>query len=163
MAASDKRRKPLACILLYSKDMTKTQNKTQPTKLTPAAFINTISDEKQRTEAKILLSIFDDVTKTKGVMWGNIFGFGSYHYTYPSGREGDFLATGFAIRKSGPTIYIMPGYQDYSELLQKIGPHKLGKSCLYLKNLDELHVPTLKKLIRAGLRDLRKTSPVSLK
>ena len=96
-------------------------------------------------------------------MWGNIFGFGQYHYKYDSGREGDFLATGFAMRKSGPTIYIMPGYNDYSELLEKLGPHKLGKSCLYLKNLEGIHIPTLKKLIKAGLKDLKKAHTVTLK
>lgn len=141
--------------------MAKGENKTKPTTLTPTAFIKTIPAE-QQAEAKILLKLFQEVTKTKGVMWGNMFGFGSYHYLYPSGREGDFFATGFAMRKSGPTVYIMPGYQDYSELLSKVGPHKLGKSCLYFKNLDEVHFPTLKKLIRAGLRDLRKTYPVTL-
>jgi hypothetical protein len=95
-------------------------------------------------------------------MWGNIFGFGSYHYQYDSGREGDFLATGFAMRQSGPTIYIMPGYHDYGELLNKLGPHKLGKSCLYLKSLEGIHLPTLKKLIRAGLKDLRQEFPVTM-
>lgn len=141
--------------------MAKNQNKTQPTKLTPTAYIKTL-DINQQKEAKVLLALFQEVTKTKGVMWGNIFGFGSYHYKYPSGREGDFLATGFAMRKSGPTIYIMPGYQDYADLMKKLGPHKLGKSCLYLKNLDEVHLPTIKKLIRAGLKDLKKQYPVQM-
>jgi len=70
--------------------MSKTQNKTQPTKLTPAAHIITVENPKQRSEAKLLLELFRETTKTKCVMWGNIFGFGSYHYKYPSGREGDF-------------------------------------------------------------------------
>jgi len=139
----------------------KNQNKTKPTKLTPTAYIKTL-DIAQQKEAKILLALFQEVTKTKGVMWGNIFGFGSYHYKYPSGREGDFLATGFAMRKSGPTIYIMPGYQDYADLMKKLGPHKLGKSCLYLKNLDDIHLPTIKKLIRAGLKDLKKQYPIQM-
>ena len=141
--------------------MAKNQNKTQPTTLTPTAYIQTLEKEQQK-EAKVLLALFQEVTKTKGVMWGNIFGFGSYHYKYPSGREGDFLATGFAMRKSGPTIYIMPGYQDYADLMKKLGPHKLGKSCLYLKNLDDIHLPTIKKLIRAGLKDLKKQYPIQM-
>jgi hypothetical protein len=142
--------------------MTKNQNKTKPIKQTPRAYIKKLPDEKQRAEAKALLELFEKVTKTKGVMWGNIFGFGSYHYKYPSGREGDFLATGFAMRKSGPTVYIMPGYQNYGELMKKVGPHKLGKSCLYLNNLDDVHLPTLKKLILAGLKDLKKQYPVEM-
>ena len=142
--------------------MSNSENKTKPTKLSASAFIKTLSPEQQR-DAKELVTIFKGATKTKPVMWGNIFGFGQYHYKYDSGREGDFLATGFAMRKSGPTIYIMPGYEDYSDLLAKIGPHKLGKSCLYLKSLEGIHQPTLKKLIKTGLRDLKKTYPVKMK
>jgi hypothetical protein len=142
--------------------MPQSENKTKPTKQSVTSFIKTLPSAQQR-EAKELVAIFKDVTKAKPVMWGNIFGFGQYHYKYESGREGDFLATGFAMRKSGPTIYIMPGYNDYSEFLEKLGPHKLGKSCLYLKSLEGIHQPTLKKLIKAGLRDLKKTYPVTIK
>jgi hypothetical protein len=138
------------------------KNKTKPTSETPAAFIKTLPKE-QQVEAKQLLKIFTAVTNAKPVMWGNIFGFGSYHYKYDSGREGDFLATGFAMRKGGPTIYIMPGYNDYGDLLEKLGPHKLGKSCLYIKKIEDLHLPTLEKLIKAGLRDLKKQYPVTWK
>ncbi len=135
------------------------KNKTQLTKQTPAAYIKTLSAPEQQ-QAKTLVNFFKDATGMKPVMWGNIFGFGSYHYKYESGREGDFLATGFAIRKSGPTIYIMPGYGDYSSLLKNIGPHKFGKSCLYVKNLEEIDLKVLQKLIKAGLKDLNKKYPV---
>lgn len=134
-------------------------NKTQPTTQSVKGFIKTLSSEEQQ-QATTLVALFEKATGMKPVMWGNIVGFGSYHYKYESGREGDFLATGFAIRKSGPTIYIMPGYQNYAEILQDIGPHKLGKSCLYLKNLEKVHLKVLAKLIKAGLRDLRKMYPV---
>ena len=110
--------------------------------------------------AKKLLQVFKDATHMKPKMWGNMIGFGSYHYKYDSGREGDFFATGFAMRKSGPTIYIMPGYADYGPLMQKMGPHTLGKSCLYLKNLDTVDFDILKKLIKTGLKDLAKKYPV---
>ena len=83
--------------------------------------------------------------------------------SFDSGREGDFLATGFAMRKSGPTIYIMPGYNDYSALMEKLGPHKLGKSCLYFKKVADIDLAILKKIIAAGLRDLKKTYPVTMK
>jgi len=139
-----------------------TQVKTEAKKLTAAAYIKTLDDLKQRKEAKELLTLFKEVTKTKPVMWGNMFGFGSYHYKYESGREGDCLATGFAMRKSGPTLYIMPGYVDYKDIIKDLGPHKLGKSCLYLKSLDGVNLNLIKKLIKAGLKDLKKTYPVTM-
>ena len=117
----------------------------------------------QRTEATALLKLFSDATGAKPRMWGDsIIGFGEYTYHRSNGDEGVFLATGFAIRKSGPTIYIMPGYNDYSDILQKLGPHKLGKSCLYLKQLDDIDQRVLSRLIKTGLKDLKKAHPVSL-
>jgi len=121
-------------------------------------------DRARTVDTETLIKVFSNVTKVRPKMWGSgIVGFGSYHYKYDSGREGDFLATGFAIRKSGPTIYIMPGYNDYSKLLEKLGPHKLGKSCLYLKNLEGIDLVVLQKLIEAGLKDLRKVYQVTMK
>lgn len=143
--------------------MTKAKNKTIPNKKSVDTYLETLN-EKEKLEAKNLINIFTAVTKADPAMWGqSIIGFGSYHYTYESGREGDAPATGFSMRKSGPTIYIMPGYNDYSHILENLGPHKLGKSCLYLKSIEDIHIPTLKKLIRAGLRDLKKMYPVSMK
>lgn len=136
-----------------------TANKTQPSKQTVAAYIKTLPVE-ERQQANALLKIFKEATGMKPVMWGIMIGFGTYHYVYDSGREGDFFATGFAIRKSGPTIYIMPGYTDYGEYLADIGPHKLGKSCLYLKDVESIDVPALQKLIKRGLKDLHKKYPV---
>lgn len=132
---------------------------TKATKLTPASYIKTLEGKSQK-EARVLLKTFKEVTGSKPVMWGSMIGFGSYHYKYPTGREGDSFASGFATRKSGPTIYIMPGYQNYSALLKKIGPHKLGKCCLYFKNLDDVDLVLLSKLIKAGVRDLNKIYPV---
>jgi hypothetical protein len=94
-------------------------------------------------------------------MWGgSIIGFGRYHYRYASGREGDFLATGFAPRKASMSVYIMPGYQDYSEILKRLGPHKTGKACLYITRLDQIDMDCLAELIRQGLKDLEKLYPV---
>lgn len=140
--------------------MAQAQNKTRPTQQRVGAYIATLAPEAQQT-AKTLVKIFQAATQMQPVMWGSIVGFGSYHYQYDSGREGDFLATGFAMRKSGPTIYIMPGYNDYHELLKQLGPHQLGKSCLYLKRLDDVDHSVLKKLIKAGLRDLKKKYPIT--
>lgn len=138
-------------------------NKTQATKKSVANYIRSLNDPAAKREANMLVKLFSEVTGAKPKVWGSsIIGFGEYHYKYDSGREGDFLATGFSMRKSGPTIYIMPGYSNYPELMKKIGPHKLGKSCLYLKNLDNVHLPTLKKLIKTGLKDLNKKYPLVL-
>lgn len=136
-----------------------TTNKTKPAKQTIAEYIKDLSNEEQR-QAKTLLEVFKKATTMKPVLWGSMIGFGSYHYKYESGREGDMFATGFAMRKTGPTIYIMPGYQDYSAILKDLGPHKLGKSCLYVKRVEDINLKILQKLIKAGLRDLRKMYPV---
>ena len=104
-----------------------------------------------------LLEFFGHVTGFNPVMWGDsMVGYGRYHYRYASGREGDFLATGFSPRKASLSIYIMPGYGDYSEILSRLGKHKLGKSCLYVTNLDHVDMDVLAELVRAGLRDLNK-------
>jgi len=142
--------------------MAQAKNKTQPTKESVASYISTLENADTRKDAKVLVKIFKEATGMKPVMWGNIIGFGAYHYKYDSGREGDMLATGFAMRKSGPVMYIMPEYNDYSSVLEKLGvKYEMGKSCLYLKNTDGLNVAALKKLIKMGLKDLQKMYPIT--
>lgn len=142
--------------------MGKYELKTKKNAGSVSVYVASITDETQRKDAEKLLAVFKKVTKRQPKMWGSsIVGFGEYHYAYPSGQEGDWMATGFSMRKSGPTIYIMPGYQDYGALMKKLGPHKLGKSCLYLKRLDDIDVKVLEKLIAAGLTDLKKKYPVT--
>lgn len=139
----------------------KVELKTKETKQSPTTFLNTITDEKQRKDAKKLLTLFKNVTGKQPKMWGPaIIGFGSYTYTRSNGDVGEFLATGFSPRKGNLTLYIMPGYQDYSDLLKKLGPHKLGKSCLYIKKLEDIDTKVLEKLIKRGLTDLEKTHQV---
>ena len=117
----------------------------------------------QQADAKTLLDLFTTTTKTDAVMWGaSIVGFGEYTYTRSNGDVGTFMATGFSMRKSGPSLYILPGYQDYQDIIDKLGPHKRGKCCINLENLDGIHLPTIKKLITRGLRDLKKSHPVKL-
>jgi len=95
-------------------------------------------------------------------MWGDsIVGFGQYHYRYATGREGDFLATGFSPRKSNLSIYIMPGYGDFSDILNDLGKHKLGKSCLYVNKLADIDLDVLQKLIAAGIKRLDEIWPVT--
>lgn len=135
----------------------KIQLKTSKNSASPSAFLNSIEDERLRKDSKVLLKIFKDVTGMKPKMWGDsIIGFGEYTYYRANGDEGNFMACGFSPRKSGPTLYIMPGYSDYKPLMKKLGPHKLGKSCLYLKSLDGVDLSVISKLIKMGLRDLKK-------
>ncbi len=132
-----------------------TANKTQATDQDPAAFVKTVESARRRADAEVLLRFFSDVTGFDARMWGpSIIGYGRYHYVYKSGREGDFLATGFSPRKASLSIYIMPGYQDYDAILSRLGKHKLGKSCLYVNKLDDIDKDVLAELIRAGLKDL---------
>ena len=90
-------------------------------------------------------------------MWGtSIMGFGSYHYKYDSGREGDFMITGLSPRKQALTVYIMPGFRHFEGHMKKLGKYKTGKSCLYVKKLDDVHRPTLRQLVRRSVRALEK-------
>lgn len=140
----------------------KVQLKTAKNQGSVTAFINAIEDEQLRKDSKTLLKLFKEITGLKPKMWGStIIGFGEYTYYRANGDEGEYMATGFSPRKSGPTIYIMPGYQDYSALLEKLGRHKLGKSCLYLKRLEDVDLGILTKLIKQGLKDLKKTHRVN--
>jgi hypothetical protein len=130
-------------------------NKTTVTLESPAAFLDRVEPARRREDGKALLTFFADVTGFTPVMWGpSMIGYGRYHYVYASGREGDFLATGFSPRKANLSIYILPGYQDYSEILSRLGKHKLGKSCLYVTKLADIDMDVLAELIRAGLQDL---------
>lgn len=141
----------------------KVKIKTTKNSSSVAAYIKSV-DPTLQTDAKKLLETFKDATGATPRMWGtSIIGFGEYTYHRSNGDEGQFMATGFSIRKSGPTLYIMPGYQDYSDLMKKLGPHKLGKSCLYLKNLEGIDLKIIEKLIKAGLKDLKKTHDVKMK
>ncbi len=141
--------------------MSKAENKTRPTGQAIADFIASVEPPAKQEDARALDHLFRDVTGFEPVMWGpSIIGYGRYHYRYDSGREGDFLATGFSPRKARHSIYIMPGYADYGDILARLGKHKMGKSCLYVNKLADIDLDVLADLIRAGLRDLDKTWPV---
>lgn len=122
-----------------------------------AAFIDAITPPERQAEARTLLNIFGETTGFPARMWGtSIIGFGRYAYRYDSGHSGEAAATGFSPRKAEISIYIMPGYQDYSAILSRLGPHRLGKACLYIRRLDRIDTGVLGELIRAGLADLGK-------
>lgn len=122
-------------------------------------FLDKIADETTRADCYKLGELMEQVTKSPAKMWGSsIVGFGSYHYKYTSGREGDMCLTGFSPRKQNLTIYITSGFEQYGELMDKLGKHTTGKACLYIKRLDDIHLPTLKKLIQQSIAHMRKTN-----
>lgn len=132
------------------------ETKTKPTNESVNDFLNKISDEERRADCFQVAKIMEEVTGEKPKMWGpSIVGFGSYHYKYDSGREGDWLVTGFSPRKKDLTLYIMMGFEKHRELMDKLGKHSAAKSCLYIKRLSDIHTPTLKKLIKASVKDLK--------
>lgn len=138
--------------------MAKAQNKTQITEVEPAQFVAAVEPEKKKQDAETLLSFFTRVTGLKPKMWGpSIIGFGRYHYKYESGREGDFMMTGFSPRKQNLSIYILPGYRfgDMQEKLSRLGKHKIGKSCLYINKLDDVDMDVLEEIVRDGVAYMR--------
>jgi len=133
------------------------QLKTQRTRASVKAFLDGVADEQKRKDAQAISVLMQDITGEKPEMWGtSMVGFGSYHYKYASGQEGDWPLVGFSPRKDNLTLYIMPGFRDYADLLGKLGKHKKGMSCLYIKSLDDVHVPTLKTLVRQSVRQMKK-------
>ena len=129
--------------------------KTKPTKASVKEFLNQISDKERRDDCFAVAKIMEEITGEKAKMWGpSIVGFGTYHYKYASGREGDWPVTGFSPRKKDLTLYLMMGFEKHTELMQKLGKHSTGKSCLYIKRLSDIHVPTLKKLIKTSIKEL---------
>lgn len=131
------------------------QAKTFPTGADVTAFLNAATPERRRIDGLALDRLFQSVTGFQPQMWGpSIVGYGRYAYRYASGREGSFLATGFSPRKSALSIYILPGYADFSQILTRLGKHKTGKSCLYINRLTDVDTNVLAELIRVGLDDL---------
>ncbi|SMH50201.1 DUF1801 domain-containing protein [Maritimibacter sp. HL-12] len=138
------------------------ENKTQPTDEEVAAFLATVEHPTRRADALSLDTLFREVTGWRPRMWGpSIVGYGSYRYTYDSGRSGEMCATGFSPRKANLSIYIMPGYADFGDILADLGKHRLGKACLYVNKLADIDRAVLKRLIRAGLDDLAARWPVA--
>lgn len=138
--------------------MAKAENKTKPSEIDPKAFIVTVEPAKKQADAEVLLDFFSRVTGLKPKMWGpSIIGYGRYHYKYESGREGDFMLTGFSPRKQNLTLYIMPGYRfgEMQEKLARLGKHKLGKSCLYINKLADVDMDVLEEIVIEGVDYMR--------
>jgi hypothetical protein len=127
-------------------------NKTVPTGADVDAFIDGVDHERRRQEARTVLAMMREITGEEPVMWGpSIIGFGSLHYRYDSGREGDMPAAAFSPRKAQLTVYI-DEFDEREELLGRLGPHSTGKSCLYIKRLDAVDIDVLRQLVAASYR-----------
>lgn len=130
--------------------------KTKQNKASVAAFLGAIEDKQQRADAKKLSAMMRAATGSRANMWGgSIVGFGSYHYQYASGGEGDWPIVGYSPRKQNLSVYIMPGFSGFDKLMSKLGKHKTGKSCLYIKRLEDVDEAVLRKLIDGSVKYMR--------
>ena len=137
--------------------MAKNQNKTTKNNLSVTEFINGIDNPDRKRDCKTVAKIMRDATGKRAKMWGtSIVGYDEYHYKYESGREGDHMITGFSPRKQNLAIYIMPGFSKYQSLMNKLGKHKTGKSCLYINSLKDVDEAVLTKLINRSVLDMRR-------
>lgn len=133
------------------------ENKTQPTGASVTAFLNSIDDPRKKKDARKVASMMRRATGHRAKMWGpSIVGYGRYHYKYDSGREGDFMLTGFSPRKQAMTIYIIPGFTPFQALMNKLGKYKSSRSCLYIRKLEDVDEAVLEKLINQSVKLMRK-------
>ena len=137
-----------------------TGNKTKATKVSVARHIAAIANEQQRADAKSLATLLRRVTRQSPVMWGpSIIGFGSYHYRYDSGREGDSPLTGFAARGNGFVIYVTTGFAGHESLLAKLGKHKTSTACLYIKRVADIDLKVLEALVTRSVAQMKRRYP----
>ncbi len=121
------------------------------------AFLDAVENPRRRADARQVLDLLQAVTGEPPKMWGSsIVGFGSYHYRYASGREGDWPVVGFSPRKQNLVIYIMPGFSDYGDLLGKLGKYRTGKSCLYVNKLDDVDLELLEQLVCESVKEMKR-------
>lgn len=136
------------------------EQKTQPTQASVRAFLDGVTDSGKRQDCYRLLELMQEVSGHAPQMWGDsIVGFGSYHYKYGSGHQGYAPLLGFSPRKQAISLYLLPALEEYAPLLQKLGRHKAGKGCLYLKKLADVDFKVLEDLVRATAADLQQRYP----
>ena len=129
--------------------MAKAENKTKETEASVDTFLANIKDDQKKADCLVLKSMMSRITDSPAKMWGaSIVGFGTYHYKYDSGREGDFMKVGFSPRAQNVTVYIIAGFDRYEALMSQLGKHKTGKSCLYIKKLDDIDLDVLEELVK---------------
>lgn len=133
------------------------ENKTKATDLSVAEYIAAIPDDERRNDCKILVKLMSSISKQPATMWGSsIVGFGSYHYRYESGREGDMCITGFSSRKPNISIYLIAEGVSQKKLLTKLGKHKMAKACLYVRRIADIDTEVLRQLIVGSIAEVRK-------
>jgi hypothetical protein len=136
--------------------------KTKVNDASVSGFLEAIADPVKRHDSQEILEMMKKATGSQPRMWGtSIVGFGSYHYRYASGREGEFMLCGFSPRKASISIYIMPGFRNYDSQLNKLGKHKTGKSCLYINRLEQVDREVLQELITESVAEMRSKYPDS--
>jgi hypothetical protein len=134
--------------------------KTKQNDASVSDFLESIPNEQVRNNCQTIVQIMQHATNSSAKMWGSsIVGFGTYHYKYASGHEGNTLRIGFSPRKQNIVLYISKGYQEYQELISRLGKYSVGKSCLYIKKLSDVDVPTLEKLIQASVKHMLEKYP----
>jgi len=142
--------------------MTKAENKTQATVTRVEDFVTGIADENQRADARSLIAMMMRLSGEPATMWGpSIIGFGRYRYRYDSGREGEMCRIGFSPRKGQTVLYLIDGFEGHAELMAKLGKHKTGKSCLYVKRLSDIDLVVLEDMCRASLAYMAAKYPES--
>jgi hypothetical protein len=134
--------------------MGKYEPKTKLSAVDPIEFIDKVESETKRRDSHELVAMMQDITGAPPKMWGaSIVGFGSYHYAYASGHEGDICLTGFSPRSGSLVVYLGPGI-DNDKLMAKLGKHKAGKGCLYINKLDDVDRKVLRRLIEHSVKTL---------
>lgn len=133
------------------------ENKTKPTDASVRDFLDAVEGDERRTDCQTLLAIMGEITGKPAIMWGpSIVGFDSYHYKYASGREGDMAVTGFSPRKGDLSVYLTAGSPEQADLLTRLGRHKMGKSCLYIRRLADIDLGVLRQLIAASVAEVKR-------
>ncbi len=134
-------------------------NKTSPTNQGVEDFLNSVEHDKRREDSFIVLKLMQEVTGMEPIMWGDsIVGFGSYHYKYVTGREGDMPLVGFSPRKQSLTLYIMAGFDQYDTLMSKLGKYTTGKACLYIKKIEDVDMDVLRELVKASFEHMAESN-----
>ena len=134
--------------------------KTKPTEVSAESHIAAIANEEQRNDAQTLVALMRRVTKQEPVMWGpSIVGFGSYHYKYTSGHEGDSALAAFAARGRELVVYIADSFEGRDDLLAKLGKHKTGKVCVYIRRLADVDLTILERLVGRSIEEAKRLHP----
>ena len=134
-----------------------TQLKTRPTTRSVKQFVDSVTNERRREDCRAVMKLMTELTGKRPKLWGSsLIGYGSYTYVNTTKKPAQWPLVAVSPRKQDLTVYIMPGFSDYGPLLEKLGKHRTGKSCLYIKRLEDIHLPTLKQLIKRSIADMKR-------